>query len=74
VADIDATDEPQQPRLFDVDESRDDDERIYLLPTPRASDANGPGEHGDGGMDLRTLVVRLGPSPWPWPDDDAEKQ
>lgn len=32
------------------------------LPTPRASDANGSGTHGDGGMDLRTAVQLL-PTP-----------
>ncbi|MFC8845802.1 MULTISPECIES: hypothetical protein [unclassified Micromonospora] len=30
------------------------------LPTPRASDARGPGRHGDGGSDLRTTVAGLG--------------
>ncbi|MEU4241903.1 DNA cytosine methyltransferase [Actinoplanes sp. NPDC026619] len=33
-----------------------------LLPTPRTSDANGAGEHGAGGMDLRTAVTLL-PTP-----------
>jgi hypothetical protein len=33
-----------------------------LLPTPRTSDTNGPGLHGDGGMDLRTAVTLL-PTP-----------
>jgi DNA (cytosine-5)-methyltransferase 1 len=33
-----------------------------LLPTPRTSDANGTGVHGDGGMDLRTAVTLL-PTP-----------
>lgn len=33
-----------------------------LLPTPRTSDTNGPGVHGDGGMDLRTTVTLL-PTP-----------
>lgn len=33
-----------------------------LLPTPRTSDTNGPGLHGDGGMDLRTAVTVL-PTP-----------
>jgi len=28
-----------------------------LLPTPRTSDTNGPGAHGDGGMDLRTAAA-----------------
>ncbi|WP_231605120.1 hypothetical protein [Micromonospora sp. HK10] len=29
------------------------------LPTPRASDARGPGPHGNGGPDLRTTVAHL---------------
>ncbi len=33
-----------------------------LLPTPRNSDTNGPGRHGEGGVDLRTAVSLL-PSP-----------
>ena len=33
-----------------------------LLPTPRTSDTNGPGQHGDGGLDLRTAVTLL-PTP-----------
>lgn len=33
-----------------------------LLPTPRTSDTNGPGVHGDGGLDLRTAVTLL-PTP-----------
>src|ERR1043165_3861074 len=33
-----------------------------LLPTPRTSDTNGAGTHGDGGMDLRTAVSLL-PTP-----------
>jgi len=33
-----------------------------LLPTPRASDARGPGGHGVGGPDLRTTVALL-PTP-----------
>lgn len=31
-------------------------------PTPRTSDTNGPGLHGDGGMDLRTAATLAG---WP---------
>lgn len=31
---------------------------VTKWPTPRASDANGPGEHGTGGPDLRTAVHR----------------
>lgn len=35
-----------------------------LLPTPRASDRNGTSvPHGDGGLDLRTTVERLLPTP-----------
>ncbi|WP_229688388.1 hypothetical protein [Micromonospora yangpuensis] len=30
------------------------------LPTPRASDGRGPGQHGDGGADLRTTIAGLG--------------
>lgn len=33
-----------------------------LLPTPRTSDTNGAGKHGDGGLDLRTTVSLL-PTP-----------
>ena len=33
-----------------------------LLPTPRTSDTNGAGTHGDGGLDLRTAVTHL-PTP-----------
>lgn len=33
-----------------------------LLPTPRTSDANGAGSHGEGGDDLRTVVSLL-PTP-----------
>lgn len=33
-----------------------------LLPSPRTSDTNGVGHHGDGGMDLRTAVSFL-PTP-----------
>lgn len=45
--------------------TRSDDARRQgevLLPTPRASDTNGAGLHGDGGMDLRTTVTLL-PTP-----------
>ena len=37
-------------------------EACDLMPTPRSSDSNGPGHHGDGGMDLRTAVTLL-PTP-----------
>lgn len=33
-----------------------------LMPTPRTSDTNGAGKHGDGGPDLRTVVSLL-PTP-----------
>ena len=32
------------------------------LPTPRSTDGNGPGRHGDGGLDLKTAVSLL-PTP-----------
>jgi DNA (cytosine-5)-methyltransferase 1 len=32
--------------------------RVKLLPTPRTTDANGAGSHGDGGIDLRTAIAR----------------
>ena len=36
-----------------------------LLPTPRSSDCFGAGQHGDGGMDLRTTVTLFRtPSAW----------
>jgi hypothetical protein len=35
---------------------------VTLLPTPRTSDTNGVGEHGEGGPDLRTVVALL-PTP-----------
>ena len=36
--------------------------RLTLLPTPRTSDTNGAGAHGQGGMDLRTVASLL-PTP-----------
>jgi site-specific DNA-cytosine methylase len=38
-------------------------EALRLLPTPRTSDRNGAGLHGDGGADLRTTVEHLLPTP-----------
>ena len=35
---------------------------VMNLPTPTTSDANAPGEHGRGGLDLRTTIARL-PTP-----------
>lgn len=32
---------------------------VTMLPTPRTSDANGSGAHGDGGLDLRTKISLL---------------
>lgn len=32
---------------------------VWLMPTPRTTDANGGGQHGDGGLDLRTAVALL---------------
>jgi DNA (cytosine-5)-methyltransferase 1 len=37
-------------------------EALRLLPSPRTSDTNGAGEHGQGGLDLRTAVSLL-PTP-----------
>lgn len=37
------------------------------LPTPRVSDANGAGRHGDGGMDLRTALMPT-PTSRDWKD------
>ena len=42
--------------------------KVELLPTPRTSDTNGPGVHGNGGMDLRTTVDLL-----PTPTSQASK-
>lgn len=50
-----------QRRLFE-EGRRHLEDAIALLPTPRTSDARGPGEHGDGGVDLRTAVTLL-PTP-----------
>ena len=36
-----------------------------LLPSPRTSDTNGAGHHGDGGMDLRTAVTEIPLLPTP---------
>jgi len=38
-------------------------EATALLPTPRSNEANGTGDHGTGGPDLRTLVDQLLPTP-----------
>jgi len=38
------------------------DHPLSLLPTPRTTDMNGAGHHGDGGADLRTTVTLL-PTP-----------
>lgn len=35
---------------------------VQLLQTPRTTDMNGPGVHGDGGLDLRTAVTMM-PTP-----------
>ena len=42
-------------------------EALQLLPTPRTSDTNGAGAHGQGGLDLRTAVTLL-PTPTTQPD------
>jgi hypothetical protein len=43
------------------------EDQVSLLPTPRTSDTNGPGQHGDGGIDLRTAASLL-PTPTTDPD------
>ena len=49
---------PTRVPLMDVSESSSSP----ILATPRTSDTNGPGHHGNGGMDLRTQVSLL-PTP-----------
>lgn len=44
---------------IDVSVTERERERESLMPTPRTTDSNGAGEHGDGGLDLRTVVSRL---------------
>lgn len=44
----------------------------HLLPTPRSSDAFGAGDHGDGGMDLRTTVASLGDATGPPSSEPSE--
>lgn len=41
----------------------------HILPTPRTSDTNGSGQHGNGGLDLRTAVAML---PTPVAHDDGK--
>src|SRR5699024_4394043 len=36
----------------------------HLLPTPRTSDTNGPGVHGTGGQDLRTVIDAMPSHQW----------
>ena len=42
---------------------------MALLPSPRTSDTNGAGRHGDGGMDLRTAVAEFPLLPTPAVND-----
>ena len=42
---------------------------MALLPSPRTSDTNGAGHHGDGGMDLRTAVAEIPLLPTPAVND-----
>jgi hypothetical protein len=45
------------------------------LPTPTASDTNGPGRHGDGGLDLRTTVDGLPtPTARDWKSGEASEE
>ena len=43
------------------------EEAMKLIPTPKAQNANAPGEHGQGGKDLQTIISLL-------PTLRAEKQ
>src|SRR5574343_1805328 len=52
---------PRRLSVPAIDDSESSSSR-GLLPTPRTSDTNGAGVHGDGGMDLRTAVTLL-PAP-----------
>lgn len=49
-------------RRMGVEGRRNLEDAVALLPTPRASDTNGAGAHGSGGIDLRTAVDLL-PTP-----------
>jgi hypothetical protein len=53
--------ETAQRRMFE-EGRRDLEDAVALLPTPRTSDAQGPGKHGSGGVDLRTAITLL-PTP-----------
>lgn len=50
---------------------------VQMLPTPTASDRHGPGQHGQGGADLRTTVSTLMPTPtardWKAAGDSRER-
>lgn len=39
-------------------------EITQLLPTPRTTDMNGPGRHGEGGQDLRTVIAEEAGIEW----------
>ena len=45
---------------------------VTLLPTPRTTDSHGPGRHGTGGQDLRTVVAETWTgAPTPKPSNDG---
>lgn len=44
-----------------------------MLPSPRTSDTNGAGRHGDGGMDLRTAVAEMPLLPTPAVNDNQKR-
>lgn len=51
------------------------DQSLSLLPTPRTTDMNGPGSHGDGGADLRTVVAeQLLPTPVAQPSGNSPEE
>ena len=45
--------------VFPTSAAATDDSACSYLPTPRSSDTNGAGQHGTGGLDLRTVVASL---------------
>lgn len=57
-------------RSFDPEDlSRLPNAMLKLLPTPKATDCQGSGTHGDGGKDLRTCMASLGESTNPQSED-----
>jgi DNA (cytosine-5)-methyltransferase 1 len=64
------------PTASDADKARDNPAQAkrksppisavsQYFPTPRTTDANGPGRHGTGGPDLRTVIAEFSGEPMP---------